>query len=298
MGRLAIISDLHVDINHFTEIELQQLVDVLLAEHVTHLHLAGDTANRLETCQKVIQFFSGSIPTTFIFGNHELADVTGEAMMAHFPDDHFLNERFVPLNEKKVLLGFTGWYDYSYSTMKTTEEIVRLKNLYWYDRLIDREFSDPEVNQLGILRLEKILKDLEEKELKVVLATHFVPKKEFIVYQTGKYQRWNQLNAFLGSEELGQLIDRFPNVERVVFGHTHRKFEDTKLQQTIYSCRPFGYFYEWQLTRRFIQENQLMESFQMAKIRSILKTHQEAFDEYKKSHLKQEFQSSMTLIDY
>ncbi|KAF1297898.1 metallophosphoesterase [Enterococcus sp. JM4C] len=299
MGRLAIISDLHVDINHFTEKELQQLFTILMEQEVTHLHLAGDTANRLKTCQAVLDFFNHKgLATSFIFGNHELADVTGEAMMAHYPNVHFLNERFIPLNEKKVLLGFNGWYDYSYSTTNTEKESLRLKNLYWYDRFIQREFSDPEVNRLGLQRLEKILVELEEKGLEVVLATHFVPKREFIVYQTGKYQRWNQLNAFLGSEALGELIDRFANVQQVVFGHTHRKFEEQQIGNTLYSCRPLGYFYEWQLTRDFIRENQLMETFQMAKIRSVLKANQAAFDQYKEQHLKNEFQSAMTLIDY
>lgn len=299
MARLAVISDLHVDINHFTEIELQQLLAILKEKQVTHLHLAGDVANRVETCQEIIEFFSSAgLPTTFVFGNHELADVSGEAMMTHFPNTHFLNERYIPLNHQTVLLGFNGWYDYSYSTMETEKEIVRLKNLYWYDRFISRAFSDPVVNQQGLKRLEYLLTDLEKKGLSVILTTHFVPKREFIVYQTGKYQRWNQLNAFLGSEALGELIDGFSNVKQVVFGHTHRRFEDQKIEETIYSCRPFGYFYEWQLTRKFIQENQLMDTFQMAKIRNVLKTNQHAFDIYKQEHLKEEFQSAMTLIDY
>ncbi|MCZ1223521.1 metallophosphoesterase, partial [Enterococcus faecium] len=54
MGKLAIISDLHVDINKFGESELMQLWQVLQKHKITRLHLAGDTANKVDRCLAVV----------------------------------------------------------------------------------------------------------------------------------------------------------------------------------------------------------------------------------------------------
>jgi hypothetical protein len=67
MGNLAIISDLHVDINKFGEPELMQLWQVLQKHKITRLHLAGDTANKVDRCLAVVEFFANKgLSTTFI----------------------------------------------------------------------------------------------------------------------------------------------------------------------------------------------------------------------------------------
>lgn len=298
MGNLAIVSDLHVDINQFGEAELMLLWEVLQQKKITRLHLAGDTANKVDRCVAVAEFFAERLPTTFHFGNHELADVTGEAMISHFPDVHFLNERYIPLNEKTVLLGINGWYDYQFSEEKDVKKIVRMKRLYWYDRLIERDGTDLEVNDRVVEATRLLLDTLHKKKMNVILSTHFVPKKEFIVYQNAPYERWNQLNAFLGSASFGKLLDQYDNLQQVVFGHTHRRFEDKVLQGTTYSCRPFGYYYEWQLTRDFIDEYHLIDRYNPMKLRVLLRTHRPEFKEYQLQHLKKEFEQALTVIAY
>lgn len=299
MGNLAIISDLHVDINKFSEKELSILLNVLHEKKITRLHLAGDVANRVESCQAVVEFFAkNGVPTTFNFGNHELADVTGEAMMNHFPNTHFLNERYLALNDHTVLLGLNGWYDYQFSELKEPKQILRMKNLYWYDRFIQREGSDLEVNARFLIAAKALLDITASKGLEVVLATHFVPKKEFIVYQQAPYERWNKLNAFLGSASFGELLDQYSHIKQVVFGHTHRRFEDKIIHGTIYSCRPFGYYYEWQLTRDFVKEHHLIEHYNPMKLRTLLRTHHPAFSAYQLHYLAKEFEKAMTIIPY
>ena len=102
----------------------------------------------------------------------------------------------------------------------------------------------------------------------------------------------------MGSEKLGELLDHYDNLEQVVFGHTHRRFDDKKINGTRYSCRPFGYFFEWQLTREFVLENQLVEEYNPMKLRGVLKAHEAQFKEYQKQHLKSEFEQAVTMIDY
>ncbi|EOH72450.1 metallophosphoesterase [Enterococcus malodoratus] len=299
MGKLAVITDLHADINHLGEIELTKLFTLLREHEVTRLHFAGDTANKIDQTLSVNQFFrQRGIPTTFNLGNHEMGNVKGEQMIEHYPDSHFLNLRYLPLNQQTVLLGFNGWYDYGFSELDDSQQIRSIKNIYWFDRIIER-FSDDQTVDREILRqLRIVLDDLARKNYQVILVTHFVPKEEFIVHLSGKYQIWNKLNAFLGSQELGKLLDQYPNVQQVVFGHTHRRFEDQRIHDTIYSCRPLGYYYEWGITRDFVLDNQLAENFIPMKMRSVLNKHQAEFAAYKEEHLIEEFRKALTLISY
>lgn len=299
MSRLAIISDLHMDINQLDELDLTLLVDVLQEAGVTHLHLAGDTANKVEKVLQTVAFIEQhGMTASFNFGNHEMPDVEPEFEIEHFSDKHFLNLAYQELNSNLVLLAFNGWYDYSYSVEKDPVKNLATKNLYWYDRFIHRQGDDPAINRHILQELKLVLDKLATDEKKVLIATHFVPKKEFIVYQKAPYERWNSFNGFLGSEATGELFDNYKNVELVVFGHTHRRFPQKRIHGTTYSCRPFGYYFEWQLTRRFVLENQLMPEFNPMKLRKILKDNQTEFNHYRRLHLKKEFERALTLWDY
>lgn len=297
MGKLAIISDFHVDINGLEGSLLDRLRGFLLEQGITHLHLAGDTANTHQGTLRAVAFFQEKIPTTFHWGNHEMVDLAGESEIEAFSASSFLNFKTQNLSEETILLGVNGWYDYLYSDSEDEEESLRLKNLFWYDRKITRLGSDPEVSERINQRLEQTLRQIP-KEKKIILSTHFVPKKEFIVAHEGEHLRWNQLNAFLGSARFGGVIDRFPQVTDVVFGHTHRRFESKKIGPTWYHCRPFGYYYEWQLTRDFVFDHRLVEKYRPTKLRGVLKRNQAAFNQHKEQFLLQELQRGMTIILY
>lgn len=299
MGKLAVITDLHADINHFGVKELEKLFNLLKEQDVTRLHFAGDTANKIAQTLTINDFFrKRGLPTTFNLGNHEMGNIKGEQMIEHYPDSHFLNLRYLALNEKTVLLGFNGWYDYGFSELNDPKQIRSIKNIYWFDRIIERFSDDQSVDHEILGQLRRTLDDLAKKNYQVILTTHFVPKEEFIVHLDGDYQIWNKLNAFLGSKALGELLDQYPNVQHVVFGHTHRRFSDQTIQGTVYSCRPLGYYYEWRITRDFILDNHLAEVFIPMKMRRLLNEHRTEFDVYKEKHLIEEFKKSLTLISY
>lgn len=297
MGKLAVISDLHVDINQLDEGLLTRLRGFLLEKEVTHLHLAGDTGNTHQVAIETVAFFQEKIPTTFHWGNHEMVDLVGEGGIEDFSGHGFLNFTRYELSPEVDLLGVNGWYDYGYSDSADEVEIRRLKDLFWYDRKITRLGTDPEVSQRINERLEQTLQRISP-EKRIILSTHFVPKKEFIVQHEGEHVRWNQLNAFLGSDAFGRVIDRYPQVTDVVFGHTHRRFESKKIGPTWYHCRPFGYYYEWQLTRDFAFDRQLVEKYRPTKLRGILRNHQAAFNEYKERFLLEEMEKSLTILSY
>ena len=298
MTRLAIMSDLHVDINGLYAAEFHLLAEILRQKEINHLHFAGDLANKVDRARKVVAYFTeAGFLTTFNWGNHEMADLTEEQIEA-FPAPGFLNFKTLPLTESAVLLGYNGWYDYAFAREVVPEKIPKLKELYWYDRMISRTGTDPEVDGALLRRLKPVLDQLQQAGKDVILATHFVPQKEFIMYQTNaKYRRWNELNAFLGSAGLGRLLDQYDNISHCVFGHTHRHFPDLTRKKTLYSCRPFGYYFEWQLTRDFVFANQLVAEYVPMKLRGVLHRNQEAFDAYKQEHLAEEFRRSMTIIE-
>ncbi|MDT2831809.1 metallophosphoesterase [Vagococcus carniphilus] len=299
MGRLGIMSDLHVDINKLGQFELELLTDLLHERKITHLHLGGDTANQVAILLDTLSFIeSKGISTTFNFGNHELPSIKETIEMEDYPDSRFLNHSYKELNDQLVLLGVNGWYDYSFALEKDYDKIVAAKNLYWYDRIIERPLNDPDMLVSILKELKYSLDALKNAGKQVIVATHFVPKQEFVRYFDGEYERWNQINAFLGAKATGELLETYDNIQQVVFGHTHRRIDNQVINGTSYSARPLGYFYEWHLTKDFMLENKLMTSFNPYKVRRILRNQQDEFNEYRAKHLKSEFNQALTIIDY
>ncbi|MDT2814852.1 metallophosphoesterase [Vagococcus carniphilus] len=299
MGKLGIMSDLHVDINKLGQFELELLTDLLHEKKITHLHLAGDTANQVAILLDTLSFIeSKGISTTFNFGNHELPSIKKTIEMEDYPDSRFLNHSYKELNDQLVLLGVNGWYDYSFALEKDYDKIVAAKNLYWYDRIIERPLNDPDMLVSILKELKYSLDALKNADKQVIVATHFVPKQEFVRYFDGEYERWNQINAFLGAKATGELLETYDNIQQVVFGHTHRRIDNQVINGTSYSARPLGYFYEWHLTKDFMLENKLMTSFNPYKVRRILRNQQDEFNEYRAKHLKSEFNQALTIIDY
>lgn len=296
MGKLAVISDLHSDINQLDD-ELYLMRDYLEKLNVTHVHFAGDVANKVDKVLEVVHFFEQKIPTTFHWGNHEMADIDNQADFEDFGDAHFLNFKTKELARSTVLLGVNGWYDYSFVPNADEKEYRRKKQVYWYDRFIDRKGSDPQITDAICQRLKETLTTIPSTK-NVILSTHFVPKETFIIEHNKKYARWNQLNAFLGSKEFGRVLDEFSNVKQVVFGHTHHRFSKQNLHDTMYHCRPFGYYYEWNLTRSFISENDLATTFNPLKARTLVKHYPQEFKEHKRRNIVYELQQGMVLLDY
>lgn len=299
MGKLGIMSDLHIDINKLGQFELELLTYLLHEKKITHLHLAGDTANQVAILLDTLSFIeSKGISVTFNFGNHELPSIKKTIEMENYPDSRFLNHSYKELNDQLVLLGVNGWYDYSFALEKDYDKIVAAKNLYWYDRIIERPLNDPDMLVSILKELKYSLDALKNAGKQVIVATHFVPKQEFVRYFDGEYERWNQINAFLGAKATGELLETYDNIQQVVFGHTHHRIDNQVINGISYSARPLGYFYEWHLTKDFMLENKLMTSFNPYKVRRILRNQQDEFNEYRAKHLKSEFNQALTIIDY
>lgn len=77
----------------------------------------------------------------------------------------------------KQLVHISGWYDYSFNTNKSLEEHAKDKKFYWFDRKLDRPFSDQELTQQSLHKLELLINKVDKP---VIVALHFVPHHVFI----------------------------------------------------------------------------------------------------------------------
>lgn len=170
MTRLAIMSDLHIDLNDFGAFETEALINTLQELDVDHLHLAGDISNHFEEfslpfVEKLQSFF----PVTYNLGNH---DMLGMAEADIQQMDFQLHEI-----GQKQLLAFHGWYDYSFYPEVSVDKNLRTKNALWFDRRLNRNLSDPQITQKVLGQLDDKLSQLEPQN--TIVAMHFVPHEHF-----------------------------------------------------------------------------------------------------------------------
>ena len=134
------MSDLHIDSNNFGEEELETLITLLKDQQVQHLHIAGDIANGFgETSQKFLVQLQCHLPVSFSLGNHDMLGLSEEAMRP-------FEFQKIPFS-KHTLLAFSGWYDYSFVPTLSPQKHLQTKNLFWFDRRLQRMGSDPAITK-------------------------------------------------------------------------------------------------------------------------------------------------------
>ena len=281
MTRLAVMSDLHIDLNHFETYEIDTLIKCLKDQKVTHLHIAGDISNHYFIDTKpFLHKLSKEVKVTSNLGNHDMLDLE---------DDLIDNLDFQVIDlGSMTLLAFHGWYDYSYSGEKL-DKILKRKKQLWFDRRLKRLGNDPEICHNGLKRLDDILNDLDTSKL--IVAMHFVPHNRF----TMTHERFN---AFLGSEQFHKIFVKH-SVKDVVFGHAHRSYGTVTIDGVTYHSRPLGYRREWDLTIDFVSNHPELNptgTWNLSKRYNLVKKRPEFLD-YEKKELANEFLSSMTLFD-
>lgn len=284
MTRLAVMSDLHIDLNHFETYEIDTLIKCLKDQKVTHLHIAGDISNHYFIDTKpFLHKLSKEVKVTSNLGNHDMLDLE---------DDLIDNLDFQVIDlGNMTLLAFHGWYDYSYSGEKL-DKILKRKKQLWFDRRLKRLGNDLEICHNDLKRLDDILNDLDTSKL--IVAMHFVPHNRF----TMTHERFKPFNAFLGSEQFHKIFVKH-SVKDVVFGHAHRSYGTVTIDGVTYHSRPLGYRREWDLTIDFVSNHPELNptgTWNLSKRYNLVKKRPEFLD-YEKKELANEFLSSMTLFD-
>lgn len=284
MTKLALMSDLHIDSNQFTDFEIQTLLDILESENIDWLHIAGDTANHFyETGLPFYDKIGEKLTLTYNLGNHDMLDLSEEVI------DH-LDFKTYQLGEL-TLLAFHGWYDYSFYPDKSERENSLFKETFWFDRRLKRPLNDKDLTQVICQRLERELSRLSGP---IVVAMHFVPHHHF----TLTHPKFQPFNAFLGSQRFHEIFYRY-GVTDVVFGHAHRSYGTKIIDQIAYHSRPLGYIREWDLTINFVNQNPEYNptgTWNLSKRYHAVK-NLDAYRRYKTQHLATEFRNALTVLD-
>lgn len=177
--RLAVISDFHMDSNHFSQEEIDIFLSLLKDLKITDLHFAGDISNDFhgisEPFFKQIELLT-ELSVTYNLGNHDMVGLSEEEIsVSNFQVKTFASTAFV---------SFHGWYDYSFMTGKIDiKKIIAFKNSFYFDRKIHRQFDDIKITNLELQKLEKLLTELSAnpKIDRIIVSTHFVPHQQFII---------------------------------------------------------------------------------------------------------------------
>lgn len=252
--KVAVLSDAHIDVNSHIKGEnlFPILIDSLKKKEPDLIIIAGDLSNFAEETVKIINIIEREVgvPLLFVPGNHDIwVEPTESSWDSYklFAEHHstLINKPY-HINDEYVVIGDMGWYDYSFAPDTIPQYKIRSrKKSLWADSTF--ALWGMEDTELMEKMLETLKMQLEEnKNKKVIFVNHFVPYKDFITYKTSE-PNWNLCNGFIGSENLGELIDKYSNVEYVIFGHTHKRYglvENYKGKNFI--CNPVGYVGEWE----------------------------------------------------
>lgn len=256
--RLLLTADLHY--NHPRSHPLaKELIEKMNAAGGDILLLVGDTATadgpKLEECLSLFRFNG---PKLFVPGNHELWTGRPDSH-ALFSEElprrcravgwHWLCDRPF-ISGDLAIVGSLGWYDYSYAQpslgiprrfyQSKISPGVALRLEEYQHLLADRSDIDPASLDIvarwndGVhIRLgrsdEQFLDELLEildrqlaalSHIKTVIAaTHCLPFSQLL--PPSHSAQWDFAKAYLGSDRIGKVLLKYPNVRRLYCGHSH-----------------------------------------------------------------------------
>lgn len=231
--KIAISSDNHLDVNQVpVNTALAFQAAWLKRRHIDYYLFAGDLFNDYLKTRAYFARLQKLVPQTkvyYILGNHDMLNHVNDGQIEHATEPGYLHNRFVDLPASDWrLIGNNGWYDYSFSSYyQQPATVASWKKVYWLDSSIDQPLTD-QVRMERVLRQSRTLLDQAQYDHKKVLfLTHFVPRQELLMpkpaaIHTPRQERFYQMiNAMLGSKRLGQLVEGYPNVKAVFYGHVH-----------------------------------------------------------------------------
>lgn len=232
--KVAISSDNHLDVNRVKiEDALVAQARHLLAIHADYyLHL-GDLFNDFAQTQAYIrqlqQRLGARTRVYFLAGNHDMMNHASFKQLEYLPDAHYLHNRFIDLpGTDWRIIGNNGWYDYGFSTFANQpEKVARWKRVYWLDSAAEQPMSDQARMQLVLNQTRRQLLRAQADSKQVIYVTHFAPRHELLAKRpaqvnTPRRQKvFEMVQAMLGSDRLGELLESFPNVVDVAYGHLH-----------------------------------------------------------------------------
>jgi 3',5'-cyclic AMP phosphodiesterase CpdA len=264
--RLLVTADLHYNHPKSRPLA-GELITQMNAAGGDVLLVVGDTAvtagDALEQCLGRFRFAG---PKLFVAGNHELW-TNGSDSYGLYTDELPRRVRamgwqwletnpFVADGGDVAIVGSVGWYDYSFAQAdlgiprrfyaakvspgaaerlaEHAELIADASDLSPVAREVVARWNDGRFVKLGrtdeafldelMERLHSQLASLAQVP-NVVAAIHHLPFRELL--PPPRSAQWDFAKAYLGSERLGELLLRYPNVRTALCGHSHYAAEAT-----------------------------------------------------------------------
>lgn len=249
--KIAFISDLHSDYNYqkLRQSIISPLIQKINDEKPNILLVGGDisgsAANSIAILEKIQEETDCAV--YFIPGNHDIWVNPPNSSWDNYNlfKNHSttLIDKPLILNNDWVVVSDMGWYDYSFGPEYINEQefYIKKKQLWNDAKYAKWGMNDIELNSIMMSKFEEQLEKFKDKN--VIFMNHFIPYLDFIVFKND--YSWNISNAFMGSEKIGSLLDKYPNVKYVLFGHTHTRFGNVEYGDKRIICNPLGYVHEW-----------------------------------------------------
>ena len=251
--RIGVISDLHVDLNELAgEPPVEEaLLEVAAESELDGLIVAGDISNDASRSLAVLHLLKerSGLPVLFVPGNHDywskdngIRD-TWHLYRQFQMFDGCLSERPYLFGDEWVVVGNTGWYDYTLGEPEYShDEFERMHAMdrTWQDSLyVNWGMSNGDIHRYFYERMEREL--AEHRGRPIIMVTHMLTHPYFKVPMP--HPRWSYFNAFLGSVEYADLYRQY-NVRYGIMGHVqYRKTFAAEGTEMICAC--LGYRREW-----------------------------------------------------
>lgn len=231
--KIAISSDNHIDVNRQDPEHVMAFQTAWLNDHQVDYYLfAGDLFNNFQKSADFMADFQRHLTNTKVFyiaGNHDMLGAKSDQEIENLASDQYLHNRYLDLpGTQWRIVGNNGWYDYSFSTYQDqAERVARWKKVYWLDSAIPQPLSDPAKMQRVLEQTDGQLAQARAHHKEVLLLTHFAPRHQLLApkpsaVNTPRRERFYQMiNAMMGSDRYGQLLEESGVVKAVFYGHLH-----------------------------------------------------------------------------
>ena len=245
--RLAFSSDNHLDINRVdVDAAAHAMAAELRTQQIDYYVNTGDTFNDMRKTRafyaQLQELVGSATQVRYLAGNHDMIRGTDYAELEGLTDPLYLHNRAENLpGTDWTLVGNNGWYDYSFAPAAaelTPEALWHWKKAYWIDGVIDQPQTDQERMAVVLQQVAASLRAAIGR--RVLFATHFVPRAEFLNPRMLHDDVGAKAAAMLGSARLGLLLQQNA-VAYAAFGHLHHRDAPRVLDGTEYLHTPVGY---------------------------------------------------------
>ncbi|HOO33570.1 MAG TPA: metallophosphoesterase [Thermotogota bacterium] len=250
--KIAILSDIHFDINYSEQDSLEEaLIRKLKEDQPEYFIIAGDLSNDYKKSLyhlDKIQNESG-VKLLFVPGNHDLWNIENDDKSTSYIYEKLrefggnLCGNPVQLNERWTVVGDILWYDYSFADSKFSFEDLstgKYAERNWKDKeYISWEMDDVRVTEGFRKKIDDQL--LKNKGKNIILVSHMLSHNEFTVKNQ---DLWKYFNGYLGSSRYTELIRNHDSVRYSIMGHVHYRKEYVD-HGVRYLCNCLNYRKEW-----------------------------------------------------